>query len=141
MIDVTPQYAGQLMSVSNTIATITGIPANLLTGYILEKTGNWLVVFSISIVISVLGGIYYIYNGSGECQDFSSSTGLEINDLKNPSTDLLISEYDTERHLEEDVTRLGLNARATIISKMENPIYSSEQLRKSVLAEVVSLKA
>mmetsp|Transcript_11208 Transcript_11208/g.20508 ORF Transcript_11208/g.20508 Transcript_11208/m.20508 type:complete len:426 (+) Transcript_11208:221-1498(+) len=59
MIDIGPEYAGQIMGVSNTIATIPGILGNLITGYILKQTNNWAIVFDVAAGVSLFGGIVF----------------------------------------------------------------------------------
>lgn len=60
IIDVAPQYAGQLMSFCNTIATLPGIFGNIITGHILELTGDWTYVFWLSAAFNVVGGILFL---------------------------------------------------------------------------------
>jgi len=59
MIDVAPDYAGQIMGVSNTIATVPGILGNLITGYILQKTQSWNTVFNVAALVSSFGGLAF----------------------------------------------------------------------------------
>ncbi len=59
MIDVGPAYASEIMGISNSIATLPGIFGNLITGFILQKTQNWEMVFHIASIISVIGGLIF----------------------------------------------------------------------------------
>lgn len=59
MIDVGPEYAGQIMGISNTIATVPGIVGNLITGYILQQTKSWNMVFNVAAGVSAMGGILF----------------------------------------------------------------------------------
>ncbi|KAL9187695.1 hypothetical protein ACHAXT_006073 [Thalassiosira profunda] len=59
MIDVGPEFAGNIMGVSNTIATLPGIFGNLITGYILQRTGSWAAVFNVAALVSVFGGVVF----------------------------------------------------------------------------------
>lgn len=54
-IDIGPKYAGPLMGITNTAATIPGIVGVFLTGFILDKTGGsyfyvWMLAMSISFI-------------------------------------------------------------------------------------------
>lgn len=59
MIDIAPHNAGHVMGISNTIATIPGILGNVVTGAILEQTGNWSLVFGIASAVSLVGGLAF----------------------------------------------------------------------------------
>ena len=60
MIDVGgTDYAGPIMGMSNTIATIPGIVGNLVTGYLLQHTQSWSMVFRVAACVSVLGGMVF----------------------------------------------------------------------------------
>lgn len=51
---------------SNTGAAIPGIVGVALTGFILDSTGSWSLVFSIAIFFYILGTIVYNIFGTGE---------------------------------------------------------------------------
>jgi sugar phosphate permease len=59
MIDVGPEYAGEIMGMSNTIATVPGILGNLITGYILKQTQSWNTVFNVAALVSIFGGVVF----------------------------------------------------------------------------------
>ncbi|KAH9132060.1 hypothetical protein AeRB84_021422 [Aphanomyces euteiches] len=69
MLDVAPRHAGHLMAVSNTISTVPGIFGNIVTGAILEKSGDWNMVFSIVTAILVCGGFFFQLCASDESQE------------------------------------------------------------------------
>jgi len=71
MLDVAPDYAGQVMGISNTIATIPGILGNTITGVILDKTDSWFLVFAIAACINFIGGIVFLIFAQGEPQEFT----------------------------------------------------------------------
>ncbi|KAK3733919.1 hypothetical protein QZH41_000980 [Actinostola sp. cb2023] len=75
-LDIAPQYAGVLIGISNTIATLPGIFSPLLTGIIVQHhtAGEWRVVFYIGAVVYALGAIFYIMFGSGNVQIWASET-------------------------------------------------------------------
>lgn len=65
-LDIGPRYAGVLLGFSNTAATIPGIVGVALTGWILDTTGSWSVVFGLAAVIYGLGLACWLAMGTGE---------------------------------------------------------------------------
>eukprot|EP00171_Calliarthron_tuberculosum_P017554 IDg17554t1 len=64
--DIGPTFTGTLLGISNSFAAIPGIVGVALTGYILDKTGAWNVVFGIAIGFYLLGTVVYNALGTGE---------------------------------------------------------------------------
>lgn len=57
LIDIGPSYAGALMGISNTVATLPGVAANLLAGEMLATVdGDWRPVFGTAVAV-VFGGL------------------------------------------------------------------------------------
>lgn len=72
-IDIAPQFAGILMGLTNTAATVPGIVSPIVTG-IIVKTGSseeWQMVFYIAAIIYVFGAIVYGTFASSETQQWS----------------------------------------------------------------------
>jgi ACS family sodium-dependent inorganic phosphate cotransporter len=65
-LDVAPRYAGILMGLSNTFATLPGIVGVAATGYILEKTGSFAAAFYLIAIIYAVGLLCYVLMASGE---------------------------------------------------------------------------
>lgn len=65
-LDVGPRYAGVLMGISNTIATIPGIVGVAATGFIWRATGAFDAVFYLTAAVYLIGAIGYLRWGSGE---------------------------------------------------------------------------
>ncbi|GAB0497543.1 hypothetical protein MMPV_008878 [Pyropia vietnamensis] len=53
--DVAPTYAGVLLGISNTFASLPGIIGVALTGTILEGTGSWNTVFGLAVFFYLFG--------------------------------------------------------------------------------------
>jgi len=53
--DVAPTYAGVLLGISNTFASLPGIIGVALTGSILEATGSWNTVFGLAVFFYMVG--------------------------------------------------------------------------------------
>jgi len=65
-LDIGPRYAGILLGFSNTAGTIPGIVGVTLTGFILDTTGSWNLVFLISAGIYVFGALVWLLFATGE---------------------------------------------------------------------------
>jgi ACS family sodium-dependent inorganic phosphate cotransporter len=60
MIDVGGPFAGQVMSFSNTIATLPSMIGVELTGLLLGPSENWSAVFGVAAVVYLGGGIVFL---------------------------------------------------------------------------------
>ena len=67
-MDIAPNHAGKLMGITNTFATIPGIIGVTVSGFILEATGSWALVFQVAGAVTVFGMIFYLLFASGEKQ-------------------------------------------------------------------------
>jgi len=67
-MDIAPEHAGTLMGITNTAGTIPGIVGVLVSGWILDVTGSWALVFQVSAAVAAFGLIFYLVFGSGERQ-------------------------------------------------------------------------
>jgi ACS family sodium-dependent inorganic phosphate cotransporter len=65
-LDIGPRYAGILLGFTNTAGTIPGIVGVSLTGFILDATGSWSLVFLISAGIYVFGLLVWLLFATGE---------------------------------------------------------------------------
>jgi ACS family sodium-dependent inorganic phosphate cotransporter len=65
-LDVAPTYAGILMGISNTFATIPGIIGVAATGLIVRATGSFSAVFYLIAAVYVLGMFFYLRWASGD---------------------------------------------------------------------------
>ncbi|XP_034938463.1 putative inorganic phosphate cotransporter isoform X2 [Chelonus insularis] len=70
-IDLSPNFAGLLMSITNCLASIISILAPLIVGHIVTEESDefqWRIVFYMSTAIYFLGNLVFIILGSGEVQ-------------------------------------------------------------------------
>jgi ACS family sodium-dependent inorganic phosphate cotransporter len=65
-LDIGPRYAGVLMGITNTVGTIPGILAPVITGFIVQVTGRWELVFYLAAGISGVGGLIWLLFATGE---------------------------------------------------------------------------
>ncbi|KAF3423458.1 hypothetical protein E2986_10536 [Frieseomelitta varia] len=73
-IDLSPNFAGTMMSITNCIASVTAIIAPIVCNMIVyEKNVNqWNVVFYLAAAIYVLGNLIFIVFGSSEIQPWNN---------------------------------------------------------------------
>jgi ACS family sodium-dependent inorganic phosphate cotransporter len=64
--DVAPRYAGILMGISNTAATLPGIIGVAATGFILQATNSFSAAFYLTAAIYAVGALCYIALASGD---------------------------------------------------------------------------
>ena len=67
-MDIAPEHAGTLMGITNTAGTIPGIVGVMVSGWILDSTGSWALVFQVAAAVSAFGLLFYLLFGSGERQ-------------------------------------------------------------------------
>jgi ACS family sodium-dependent inorganic phosphate cotransporter len=65
-LDIGPKYAGALVGMTNTAATIPGILAPLITGFIVKWTGDWNMVFYLAIGVMLAGTVIWNAFATGE---------------------------------------------------------------------------
>jgi ACS family sodium-dependent inorganic phosphate cotransporter len=59
-LDIAPRQAGVVMGLSNTAATIPGIIGVTVSGWILQATGSWALVFQVAAGVYVAGLLFYL---------------------------------------------------------------------------------
>ena len=65
-LDIGPKYAGVLVGLTNTAASIPGILAPMITGFIVKFTGNWNMVFYIATGVMLFGAVVWNLFASGK---------------------------------------------------------------------------
>jgi MFS transporter, ACS family, solute carrier family 17 (sodium-dependent inorganic phosphate cotransporter), other len=65
-LDVAPRYAGILMGISNTFATLPGIIGVAATGFIVQATGSYSGAFYLAAAVYLVGMVAFDLWGSGE---------------------------------------------------------------------------
>lgn len=65
-LDIGPKYAGVLVGLTNTAATIPGILAPIITGFIVKFTNDWNMVFYIATAVMLFGAIVWNMFASGK---------------------------------------------------------------------------
>jgi len=65
-LDIAPRHAGVLMGLSNTAATIPGIVGVSVSGFILQWTHSWTLVFQVAAGIYLFGMVFYLIFASSK---------------------------------------------------------------------------
>ncbi|KAK9887903.1 hypothetical protein WA026_000206 [Henosepilachna vigintioctopunctata] len=78
--DLAPAYAGSLYGIANTIGGTTGFISPVITGYLTKEQNGiyqWRIIFFIGGSVYILSGIVFLLFGSGENQNFNSSSNSQ----------------------------------------------------------------
>ncbi|MBM4382611.1 MAG: ACS family MFS transporter [Deltaproteobacteria bacterium] len=65
-LDIAPRHAGALMGLSNTAGTIPGVVGVVLSGWIVDVTGSWSMVFYVAAAVKVFGLVFFLAFAKGE---------------------------------------------------------------------------
>ncbi|XP_017753621.1 PREDICTED: putative inorganic phosphate cotransporter [Eufriesea mexicana] len=75
-IDLSPNFAGRMMSITNCIASVIAIIAPIICSVIVSQQGNpkqlWNIVFFLSAAIYILGNLVFIIFGSTDIQPWNN---------------------------------------------------------------------
>ncbi|XP_062427050.1 sialin isoform X2 [Rhea pennata] len=74
-LDIAPSYAGILLGITNSFATIPGMVGPVIAKNLTHSNtvGEWQTVFYIAASINLFGAIFFALFGSGEVQDWAVS--------------------------------------------------------------------
>uniref|UniRef100_A0A803T910 Solute carrier family 17 member 5 n=1 Tax=Anolis carolinensis TaxID=28377 RepID=A0A803T910_ANOCA len=72
-LDIAPSYAGILLGITNSFATIPGMVGPLVAKSLTHSNtvGEWQIVFYIAAAINLFGAFFFALFGSGEVQDWA----------------------------------------------------------------------
>jgi len=65
-LDTAPRYADVLAGISSTFGNIPGIVGVALTGWLLDQTGSYSIIFLITAAIQIFGGVMWLIYATGE---------------------------------------------------------------------------
>ena len=66
--DIGPSTTGTLVGIASTFGMIAGVVGNAVSGYVLEITNSWTLVFHIAASLIVIGGLVYLVFASDQKQ-------------------------------------------------------------------------
>ncbi|KAF8788356.1 Sialin like protein [Argiope bruennichi] len=95
IVDMTPDFAGKIFGISNAIASIPGILAPVLAGYLLEgnvgDVQQWLYIFYISVGMYLFGAAFFLLFGSAEVQPWGRYCGGNTRTLSVKEANLIFT--------------------------------------------------
>jgi MFS family permease len=65
-LDIAPRHAGVVMGLSNTAGTLPGVIGVPLSGWIVEATGSWELVFQVAAGVKIFGLLFFLAFAKGE---------------------------------------------------------------------------
>tara|TARA_B100000674_G_C37908990_1_gene947629 strand:- start:25 stop:1278 length:1254 start_codon:yes stop_codon:yes gene_type:complete len=66
--DIAPNSTGTLVGVASTFGMVAGVIGNAISGYLLDITQSWILIFHIAAVLLVFGGLIYMFYASDQKQ-------------------------------------------------------------------------
>ena len=66
--DIGPNTTGTLVGIASTFGMIAGVVGNAVSGYVLDVTNSWTLVFHIAASLIVIGGLIYLFFASDQKQ-------------------------------------------------------------------------
>lgn len=79
-IDIAPNFAGVLMAITNTAATLPGITVPIFVGKLTHSDptiGSWRIIFFVTIALYIIEIFAYLFLGSGEEQPWNKLEGAD----------------------------------------------------------------
>jgi ACS family sodium-dependent inorganic phosphate cotransporter len=67
-LDIAPRHAGALMGLSNTAGTIPGVVGVTFSGWLVDQTGSWSMVFYVAAAVKIFGLAFFLTFAKGEKQ-------------------------------------------------------------------------
>jgi ACS family sodium-dependent inorganic phosphate cotransporter len=65
-LDIAPRHAGAVMGLSNTAATLPGVIGVPLSGWLVDVTGSWSMVFYVAAGMKIFGLLFFLTFAKGE---------------------------------------------------------------------------
>ncbi|XP_022227411.2 sialin [Drosophila obscura] len=90
-IDIAPNFAGTLVALTNTAATLPGIIVPLFVGFVTHGNQNisaWRIIFGVTIVLFALEFLVFVIFGSGSEQPWNKSGSPKDPEAKDEKTPL-----------------------------------------------------
>ncbi|XP_020810473.1 sialin [Drosophila serrata] len=90
-IDIAPNFAGTLVALTNTAATLPGIVVPLFVGFVTkgnQNIGAWRIIFGVTIVLFALEFLVFVIFGSGSEQSWNKSGSPKDPEAKDEKTPL-----------------------------------------------------
>ncbi|XP_014223244.1 putative inorganic phosphate cotransporter [Trichogramma pretiosum] len=88
VLDLSPNYAGTLMALTNGISALTGVVAPCIVGALTphQTLSEWRLVFWIVFAVSILTNLIFLYYGSGKVEYWNDPEFVENDRKENKKT-------------------------------------------------------
>ncbi|XP_058788720.1 putative inorganic phosphate cotransporter isoform X3 [Phymastichus coffea] len=101
-LDISPRFAGVLMSFTNCLANLAGLLAPITAGYVIVGTQpthtKWRIVFILAAAVYVLCAMFYIIFGTGERQSWDNPDNDEVEEDDKDSELRTVKTISETRH-------------------------------------------
>nr|XP_014102786.1 putative inorganic phosphate cotransporter [Bactrocera oleae] len=100
-IDLTPNFAGTLVGLTNSASQVASSIAPLLVGYVVTDTTNpeqWRVIFFIAAFISFIGNLLFVFFGTAKVQSWNDEQTEKVYELK-PLNQVVIKESNGKKEI------------------------------------------
>ncbi|XP_058788719.1 putative inorganic phosphate cotransporter isoform X2 [Phymastichus coffea] len=100
-LDISPRFAGVLMSFTNCLANLAGLLAPITAGYVIVGTPThtkWRIVFILAAAVYVLCAMFYIIFGTGERQSWDNPDNDEVEEDDKDSELRTVKTISETRH-------------------------------------------
>ncbi|XP_050437262.1 putative inorganic phosphate cotransporter isoform X2 [Adelges cooleyi] len=80
-LDLAPNYAGILMGITNAVASLGGLLAPMLVGFIVHdqtSVDEWRIVFTLGAAVLFFSSIFYLLFGSAEVQPWNDPANKDV---------------------------------------------------------------
>lgn len=90
MLDIAPQYAGLVMGISNTLASIPGIVAPIVAGQIVQNKSpdEWRIVFYVVAAVYCVGAAFYGIFASGKLQHWAQIKEAGVSESESTASEI-----------------------------------------------------
>uniref|UniRef100_A0A034W752 Putative inorganic phosphate cotransporter n=1 Tax=Bactrocera dorsalis TaxID=27457 RepID=A0A034W752_BACDO len=102
-IDLTPNFAGTLVGMTNSASQVASSIAPLVVGYVVTDTKNpeqWRVIFFIAAFISFFGNLLFVFFGTAKVQSWNDEQPGKVYELK-PLNQVVIE----DSNVKEEITK------------------------------------
>ncbi|GFX81591.1 sialin [Trichonephila clavipes] len=80
LLDMSPEYAGTLMGISNTVSSLTGFLTPMVVGALTDGNNTlhqWRIVFGITAIILLIETFVFIFFATADKQDWAEQVSSE----------------------------------------------------------------
>lgn len=116
-MDLSPNFAGALMGITNTVANICSILAPLITGYVVKDptdVSQWRNIFFLSAIIYIVGNLIFVLFGTSKIQPWNDpQKKIQETSLNTVETAIVENGYVKEKEeIKKDIENKNIETDA-----------------------------